>query len=282
MPLTQAQNPSGQEVEHTIQIYKVVDQTELAIHVFQRFVKGAEEETRAAILFIHGGGWVSGDASAFFQACERYAGMGLVTFSVEYRLAENTTGEIECPKTTPIECVLDVRSAMRWVRAHAGVYRIDPDKIVVGGHSVGGQLTLGTALFDSINETSDDFSVSPVPNAMLLYSGTPDTIEAWCDYLLADRRKQIWEISPAHNVRFGMPPAIAFHGKEDAVVPFWKVDRLRQFIEKAGNYFELVAFEGRKHYLAPGDPRYSEILDDDILNRTDIFLKRFGFLPGKA
>lgn len=265
------------QVQHTEHIYKIVDDTELSIHAFAD-PDTSGETARPAIVFIHGGGWASGEPSVFFAACKRYASLGFITFSVQYRLAENKKGDIPSPKLTPIECVLDVRSAVRWVRAQARKFNIDPQKVVVGGHSVGGQLTLSTALFHSLNETSDDLTVSPVPNGMLLYSGTPDTVEAWCDYLLADRRQQIWTISPAHNVRSGMPPAIAFHGKDDHVVPFWKVRRLRGFMEKAGNYIELHAYEGREHYLAKGNTRYAEILDDEILEKTDAFLRKFGFM----
>jgi acetyl esterase len=265
------------QVKQTEHIYKVIDGTKLTIHAFAD-TEALKGNPHSAIDFIHGGGWASGEPSVFFAACERYAAMGFTTFSVEYRLAENNKGDIPSPKLTPIECVLDVRSAMRWVRAHAEDFGIDPQKIVVGGHSVGGQLTLATAMFDSINEATDNLSVSPVPNAMLLYSGTPDTIEAWCDYLLADRRQQIWTISPAHNVRPGLPPAIAFHGKADHVVPFWKVGRLRGFMEKAGNYFELHAYDGREHYLGKGNKTYAEILDNDILEKTDAFLRKFGFM----
>jgi acetyl esterase/lipase len=197
-------------VAHTEQIYKTAGDAKLTMHIFAR------EDTREsgphpAIVFIPGGGWAFGEPSDIFAACRRYAAMGFTTFSVQYRLAENPNGDIPSPKLTPIECVKDVRSAVRWVRASAAEFAIDPDRIVVGGHSVGGQLSLSTVLFDAINEDSDDLTVSPTANALLLYSGTPDTMEAWCDYLLADRRKEIWSISPAHNVRPGMPPAIALH-----------------------------------------------------------------------
>lgn len=272
-----AADPDTSQVRHDTRIYKTIGETELAIHAFTP-PKASRDEPRSAIVFIHGGGWAFGEPSAFFAACRRYAAMGLVTFSVQYRLAENHKGDISNPKLTPIECVKDVRSALRWVRSRATEYNIDPEKIVVGGHSVGGQLTLATALFDEINDEQDDLSVSPAPNAMLLYSGTPDTIEAWCDYLLADRREQIWSISPAHNVRPNMPPAIAFHGREDHTVPFWKVTRLAKFMRDAGNEFELHAYDDRGHYLAKGDERYAEILDDEILAKTDAFLKKFGFL----
>lgn len=265
------------DVRQTEHIYKTIGDTQLTIHRFNP-AAAPTDGSRAAMVLIHGGGWAFGKPEEFFPFCRRYAGLGLVTFSVEYRLAENAEGTIPSPKLTPIECVKDVRSAVRWVRGHAAEFGIDPNRIVVGGHSVGGQLALATVLCDTINEASDDPALSPVPNALLLYSGTPDTMEAWCDYLLADRRAQIWSISPAHNVRPDMPPAIAFHGREDHVVPFWKVTRLHRFMEKAGNTFELHAYDGRGHYLAAGDETYAGIVDDEILAKTDAFLRQRGFL----
>lgn len=276
-PTIDAAGSEAPVVRHTERIYKVVDDTGLTMHVFAREDIN-ESKPHPAVVFIHGGGWAFGEPSDFFAACRRYATMGFTTFSVQYRLAENPNGDIPSPRLTPIECVKDVRSAVRWVRAHAAEFAIDPDRIVVGGHSVGGQLSLSTVLFDSINEDTDDLTVSPTANALLLYSGTPDTMEAWCDYLLADRREQIWSISPAHNVRPGMPPAIAFHGRDDHVVPFWKVARLKRFMDEAGNTFELHVYDGREHYLAVGDETYAGILDDDILEKTDAFLRRYGFL----
>jgi acetyl esterase/lipase len=232
-PMARAAEAEPPVVQHTERIYKVVGDAKLTMHIFAR--EGAQENTlHPAIVFIHGGGWAFGEPSDFFAACLRYAGMGFTSFSVQYRLAENADGDIPSPKLTPIECVKDVRSALRWVRGNAGEFAIDPNRIVVGGHSVGGQLSLSTVLCDGINEESDNLTVSPAANALLLYSGTPDTIEGWCDYLLADRRKQIWSISPAHNVKPGMPPAIAFHGTDDHVVPYWRVLRLKKFMDEAG------------------------------------------------
>ncbi len=75
-----------------------------------------------------------------------------------------------------------------------------------------------------------------------------------------------------------MPPVIAFHGKADTVVTFWRVRRFRDLMEKANNDYELHAYEGRKHLLAKGDDTYAEVLDDEILEKTDAFLRRLGFM----
>ncbi len=49
-------------------------------------------------------------------------------------------------------------------------------------------------------------------------------------------------------------------------------------MKQADNYFELHAYENREHYLGKGNDTYAEILDDEILEKTDAFLRKFGFL----
>ena len=203
--------------------------------------------------------------------------MGIVTFSVDYRLSIDN-GVTPHKTISPIECVMDARSAMRWVRANAAKFHIDPDKIVAAGQSAGGHLALSTAMIDEYNEKSDDLSISCRPDAILLFSACVNTVEGWCDRLLADRRSKIWSISPAHNIKAGLPPMIEFHGIDDEQVPKWTVQFFAGDMKQAGNYFEQHMFEGRKHYLGEGNPKYSRYFNDEILNTTDDFLRKFKLL----
>jgi acetyl esterase/lipase len=192
----------------------------------------------------------------------------------------NTDGTIPHPGITPVECVKDARSAMRWIREHAAELQVDSDRVVVCGQSAGGQLALSTALIGQVNESTDDLSISPVPNALILYSSNVNTLEAWADRLMGERREEIWSISPHHNLKPGLPPVIEFHGEEDCMVPIWVV---RHFINKAesmGNRIELIPFEGRRHYLGDGDDRYGRYYDEEVLERTDRFLQEHGFMGG--
>jgi len=264
-------------VRQTRQIYKTVDGTELALHIFEP-ATSPSPALRNALVFFHGGGWAFGSPEEFFGACRRYAAKGFVTFSVQYRLSDNADGKNPHPRVTPIECVQDARSALRWVRAHAADYRIDPAKIVVGGQSVGGQLALATAMIDAVNESTDDLAVSPVPAAVLLYSGTPNTVEVWCDDLLGERRGSIWSISPAHHVRPDLPPVCAFHGEADPIIALWKMVRFKESMQARGNLFELHTYPGRGHYLGENDPHYAKLFDEPILEATDDFLRRLGFM----
>jgi acetyl esterase len=265
------------EIVQGERVYKSVGDTDLRVDLFYR-PETLQRPRNPAMAFFHGGGWAYGDRSEFREACVRYARKGFVTLSFEYRLSINPDGTVPHPGITPVECVKDARSALRWIRENADALHVDARRIVASGQSAGGQLALGTALFDDVNESTDDLAVSPRPDALVLYSSNVNTLEAWADRLMGERRGEIWSISPHHNLRPGLPPTIEFHGEEDCMVPFWAV---RYFVDKAvslGNEVELVSFEGRGHYLGDGDPAYGRYYDEEVLERTDRFLEEHGFI----
>jgi acetyl esterase len=263
-------------VIHSQEVYKTIDSLKLTIDVFYTD-QAFKTDNNTAIVFFHGGGWAFGTPGEFFTTCERYAKMGIVTFSVDYRLSVEN-GVTPHKTISPIESLMDAKSAMRWVRENAGKFHVDKSKIVAAGQSAGGHLALSTAMIDDYNEKSDDLSVSSCPNAILLFSACVNTVEAWCDRLLADRRNKIWSISPAHHVRKGLPPMIEFHGSDDEQVPKWTVEFFASAMKKEGNYFELHVYEGRKHYLGDGNTQYSRYYDDEILKIADNFLRKYNLL----
>ena len=231
-----------------------------------------------AIAFFHGGGWVFGSPSEFHGACRRYAEKGFVACSFQYRLSRHEDGTYPRSGVTPVESVKDARSALRWLRRSAGELGIDPTKIAAGGQSAGGQLALSTALMDGINEETDPLDVSPAPNALLLYASNVNTVEAWVDWLLGERRGEIWSISPYHNLRPGMPPCIAFHGRDDGTVPLYVHEFFQRRTKELGNEHRLVLYEGRGHLLSPGNTCYAGYFDEEIMERTDEFLRELGFM----
>jgi acetyl esterase len=270
------QKAYNDQVIHKQEVYKTVDTFKLTIDIFYTG-QSYERANNTAIVFFHGGGWAFGSPDEFFSTCERYAGMGIVTFSVDYRLSiEN--GVTPRKGISPIESVMDAKSAMRWVRENAVKFHIDSNKIVAAGQSAGGHLALCTAMIDESNEKSDNLGISCRPDAILLFSACVNAVEGWCDRLLADRRDKIWSISPAHNIKRGMPPMIEFHGEYDDQVPLWTVQFFEHDMEKEGNYFELHTYKGMRHYLGEGNPTYSRYFDDAILKLADDFLRKYKLL----
>jgi len=83
------------------------------------------------IVLVHGGGWRTGVRANFAPMAIRMAERGYAAATVSYRLSP------EAPYPAAIH---DVKAALRWMRAHAAQYGIDPQRIAVGGGSAGGQI----------------------------------------------------------------------------------------------------------------------------------------------
>jgi pectinesterase len=102
-------------------------------------------EVLPALIMVHGGGWSSGDKSMEVPMAQLIAPHGFVTVAVEYQLSL----EAKYPAA-----VYNVKSAIRWLKAHAAEYGIDTTRIAISGTSAGGQLaslvgtTNGVAQFE--------------------------------------------------------------------------------------------------------------------------------------
>jgi acetyl esterase/lipase len=84
-----------------------------------------------ALLIVHGGGWLTGDRAMERPLARQLAARGYVAVPVSYRLG--TAGRFPAP-------LHDLKAAVRWLRAHADDYGIDPARIAVAGGSAGGTL----------------------------------------------------------------------------------------------------------------------------------------------
>jgi acetyl esterase/lipase len=247
-------------------VYKKVGNRELVLNVFEPTGLKPSDK-RPCFLVIHGGGWTGMEPRRMFPFADHFAKLGMVGISVQYRLASAKTG------VTVFDCVKDARSSVRYVRAHAAELGIDPQKIVVSGGSAGGHLAAATALFEGVNEETDDLKVSPVPNALVLLFPVIDTsTEGYGNARIGERWQ---EISPLHQVRAGVPPTIIFHGTADPTCPFKGAKAFQEAMVKAGNRCELDVNEGGAHgYLMRTQELY-----DDTMQKTETFLKSLSLLP---
>lgn len=246
-------------------VYKKIAERELQLHVFEPEGLKAGEK-RACYLIIHGGGWTGGAPPRMYPFAAHYAKLGLVGISMSYRLHSAKTG------VSVFDCVKDARSAVRYIRAHAAELGIDPQKIIVSGGSAGGHLAVSTALFDKVNEETDDLTVSAAPTALVLLFPVIDTSKE--GYGQAKIGEHWQELSPAHNVRAGLPPTLIFHGTGDTVTPFAGAKTFYEAMLKAGNRCELDINEGGAHGYLMRD----KALFDDTMQKTDAFLKSLGLL----
>jgi len=249
----------------TVVTYKTAGGKKLGLHIFNP-ANHRNSDTRAAFVSFHGGGWTGGFPRRFYPFVDHFARLGLVGIGVEYRLMNKDRG------ITVFDCVKDARSAIRYVRAHASELGIDPNKLIVSGGSAGAHLAASTALFDDVNASSDDLSILPTPNAMVLYYPVIDTsIDGYGSEKIGDRWK---ELSPVDNVRENLPPTLVLHGTGDTLTPFAGAKRFAQEMLEAGNYCQLISYEGGRHgYLI-----FDLNLFGQALDQTEVFLRELGML----
>lgn len=245
-------------------VYKTYGERGLRLHVFEPAGHKAGDG-RACYLTIHGGGWAGGNVRRFYPFADYFARRGMLAISMEYRL----TG---MSGVTPFDCVRDGRSAVRYLRAHAGAMGIDPARIAVSGGSAGGHVAAGTALFDGIDAGDDDLAISPAPDALVLYYPVIDTSAD--GYGQAKCGPRWREISPLHRIKASVPPTLVFHGSGDTVTPFRGVERFREGMVLAGNRCDLVVHEGGVH----GYFLYDLGLFESVMAQTAAFLAGLGFL----
>ena len=127
-----------------------------------------------------------------------------------------------------------------------------------------------TGIVPGCDEPEDDKTVNAVPNAMVLMSASVDVArDSYFREILAGRTESA-NVSPAQQVRPGLPPAIVFHGLQDNLSPFPATEAFCKEMRASGNRCDLHTFPGG-HFRSPDD---WSVIDAKI----DEFLKSLGFL----
>ncbi|MGA8150906.1 MAG: alpha/beta hydrolase [Terriglobales bacterium] len=207
-----------------------------------------------AVLWIHGGGWERGDKNGNSGA-QLLAGEGFVTASLFYRLSGDS------PFPADIE---DCKCAIRFLRANAAKYGIDPGRIGVAGASAGGHLA---ELVATANQTAGLEGVGGWQNvsskvqAASAYYGVSDFTVGAMQFqhhtgqvvvkLFRGTEKEKPELyrkaSPILYVSKDDPPLLLVHGEEDELVPFDQSVRMAEAYRRAGLPVEFVAVKNAGH-----------------------------------
>jgi len=190
------------------------------------------------LIFIHGGGWKKGKKEDYLIYLLAFARRGYVTASISYRLA---------PKALFPAAVEDVKCAVRWLRAHAGEYHIDPNKIAVIGGSAGGHLAMMIGYSSDVAELNGecgaDSVTSRVQAVVNLYGPANLTTEYARTHKLTvnfigqpyDSIPKIYQqASPFSYLTEDDPPTLIFHGTKDELVPVSQSDSLKRMLDATG------------------------------------------------
>jgi acetyl esterase/lipase len=212
-----------------------------------------------AVVCIHGGGWVGGKRQEMNQTIRTLAGRGFVAVTPDYRLA---TAQARFPAQ-----VEDCKAAVRWLRANAATYKIDPNHIGAVGFAAGGHLAcmLGvTDKNDGLDGSGGNADWSSQVQAVVSFFGPTDlTANDWgldvsarnlvplLGGTAAEKPEAYRKASPLNYAGKNAAPLLLFHGAADKMVPLDQSRRLAEKVASAGGSAQLVVVEGEGHGFRP-------------------------------
>ena len=205
------------------------------------------------VVWIHGGGWTNGskeNPQAFWLT-----GRGYAVASINYRLSQHAVFPAQ---------IEDCKAAIRWLKAHAEKYSIDPDHVGVWGASAGGHLValLGTtAEVKELEGTGGNLDQSSRVQAVVDWFGPSDfvhfdpqlsqRVNSVIEHLLggpaAENEAKARRASPITYVSKDSSPMLIMHGDEDKTVPLDQSERLAAALKKAGAEVRLEVIHGNGH-----------------------------------
>ena len=226
---------------------------------------------RPALLFVHGGGWFRGDSrhagtfGDFPGLLASLAARGYVVASIDYRLS----GEAHFPAA-----LQDVKSAIRWLRAHASDYNVDDTRIAIWGASAGGQLaalagvTCGVASLEPPASPGDTKPPSDCVEAVIDWYGISDLESRNADFGKPNPDKSeegdflgcepalcpigvARNASPLTYIESMAPPFLIMHGEADTIVSPKQSQKLYDALRAKNVPAELAMYPGVNHDFAP-------------------------------
>uniref|UniRef100_A0A7C2K0Q5 Alpha/beta hydrolase n=1 Tax=Schlesneria paludicola TaxID=360056 RepID=A0A7C2K0Q5_9PLAN len=237
------------------------------------------------IVFIHGGGWSGGNRHAFRGKIEEAARRGYVAATISYRLTQPDK-ETGTPKEPFPAQIHDCKAAIRWLRAHAGEYKLDRDRIGVIGASAGGHLSLLVGLSskeDGLDGDEGNLSYSSRVQAVVNIFGPTDLVrcyesspgavgflKALCNGTPESAAAAYRSASPVTYITTDDPPVLTLHGDKDALVPPEQATILDERLKAAGVKHELKLLADQGHGFR-GDA--AQEADDAAWSFFDRYLK---------
>jgi acetyl esterase/lipase len=221
------------------------------------------------VVWIHGGGWKSGSRLPIPVRVSDLCSRGYAVASVDYRLISTALWPAQ---------IQDVRGAVRWLRAHAAEYGLDPDRFAAWGDSAGGHLaamlatsggvpsiTIGSASADLEGTTGGNLGQSSRVQAAVDWFGATDFLQMRFypstvnhDGATSDESKLIGgaiqanpeRVATANPITYASaddPPLLAMHGTLDKLIPFNQSQLLVDALNAAGASAILRPVQGAGH-----------------------------------
>ena len=217
-----------------------------------------EGENLPLIIWIHGGAWLGGDKAHYNP--REYLKSGYAGASINYRLSQHATFPAQ---------IEDVKAAVRWLRANAETYRLDPDRFAAWGSSAGGHLVAMLGTTGDVNEfeVGEHLEVSSRVQAVVDYYGPTDFLQMDAHRLpdglvhdapdspesklvggpIQEHKDRVAKANPITYVSEDDSPFLIIHGDQDKLVPYQQSVLLKDALEKTGVPVTFYKVEGGGH-----------------------------------
>ena len=230
-----------------------------------------------AVVCIHGGGFRAGKRDSWDNMCRQLAARGYVAVTVTYRLA---------PDHQFPAAIEDCKAAVRWMRANAGKYHVDSNRIAALGDSAGAHLALFLAVTNNVHDFDGDQNPgqSSAVQCAVSYYGPADftlsygksvdaavVLPLFLGGNLQEQPRRHVQASPLYWVTPDAPPILLLHGTQDKYVNYEQATLLRDRLKAAQCDVELVTLEGAGHGFKGDDQKRAneaafEFLDKKLKN----------------
>ncbi|MBR1396469.1 MAG: alpha/beta hydrolase [Selenomonadaceae bacterium] len=253
-------------------------------------LKPESNEPLPAVLFITGGGFVAAAKTTYIQQRVHLAEAGYVVASVEYRIVPNTYKD----------ALQDIKAAIRYLRAHAKEFNIDPNRIAVMGESAGGYLAAMVGVTNDINEfdVGDNLNQSSAVQAVVDIYGLSDLTKVGADYSaevqeahksagatealfvngvalfsgtgggILSNPESAKAANPITYISANTPPFLLMHGDKDSVVSPSQTELLHTALCNKGIDSTRYVVESANHADHYWNQPEVEIIIIDFLNRV--------------
>jgi acetyl esterase/lipase len=227
----------------------------LKLHILRP--KSPPADAMPVVVWIHGGGWQAGSKDSGVGRLARFAQRGYFCASIEYRLSKEAIFPAQ---------IEDCKCAIRFLRAKAKQFNLDPDRIGVWGSSAGGHLValLGTSAYVKELEGRGGWQeYSSRVHAVCDFCGPTDLVKIVGPSPAAENavtrllggtpaeKKQLADLAnPITHITKDAPPFLIIHGDEDKTVPLSQSELLRDALEKVRVPVQLHVAKGQGHGLS--------------------------------
>lgn len=187
-------------------------------------------ELRPLIIWVHGGYFLRGSKldEDMVHFCREFAERGFVTASINYRLGFEMPIDSVNAVRAVYRAIQDARAATRFLRSKASEYRIDKDKVYMGGTSAGAFVALNVGYFNipeetpSYLDTNERLSINTIPGFGLDgLEGLTNTIKESSKISgiinICGATKVVQWMDDAESAAL---PLISIHGTADSTVPY--------------------------------------------------------------